>query len=275
MYGPAQILSGMLPAQSDMLPSDMLLSDMLPGPAEGSSSGAGLGAGQGQVDQRSARQSKSTGEPERHHEGPRTGIEASGGDGVEEGAEVENSEEETGPEKNFEDKLQELKEYKRKHGHACPPAVRPTLDLGKWLSKMRSCYKRGLLAAGKVTALSAVGVEFDGQKARAIREQHEASASGKGKAAEENIDRQGGGEGPSRKEQGARGGLDTSEEDAGAEAGEGARGSEMERRRKSFEARLQELKEYKRQHGEGVHVVLRAGCCSLGSDEGAPALIAT
>jgi len=147
-----------------------------------------------------------------------------------------------------------------------------------WLYRVRSCYKRGLLAAGKVTALSAVGVEFNLRKARAIREQHKASASGKGKAAEENINRQGGGEGPSRKEQGARGGLDTSEEDAGAEAGEGARGSEMERRRrrgKSFEAWLQELKEYKRQHGEGVHVVLRAGCCSLGSDEGAPALIAT
>jgi len=39
---------------------------------------------------------------------------------------------------------------------------------------MRSCYRRGCLAAGKVTALRAAGVEFDSQKARAIREQHEA-----------------------------------------------------------------------------------------------------
>ena len=43
-----------------------------------------------------------------------------------------------------------------------------------WLGAQRSCYKRGLLAAGKVAALRAVGVEFDGTKARAIREQHEA-----------------------------------------------------------------------------------------------------
>ena len=106
MYGPAQLLSGMLPGQSDMLP----------GPAEGSSSGAGVGAGQGQVDRKSVRQSKSTGGPARQHEEARTGMEASGGDGVEEGAEAEGSEEETGPGKNFEDKLQELKEYKRRHG---------------------------------------------------------------------------------------------------------------------------------------------------------------
>ena len=59
-------------------------------------------------------------------------------------------------------------------GHACPPEGGKTCKLGMWLRALRSCYKRGLLAAGKVAALRAVGVEFDGTKARAIREQHEA-----------------------------------------------------------------------------------------------------
>ena len=90
---------------------------------------------------------------------------------------------------------------------------------------MRSCYKRGELAAGKVAALRAEGVKFDLKRSRAIREQHEGTASGKDKGA--------------------------------------------------FEARLLELKEYKRRHGEGVHVVLCAGCCSLAGDEGAPGLIAS
>ena len=119
-------------------------------------------------------------------------------------------------------------------GHACPPQGGKTRKLGHWLNRVRSSYKRGVFAAGKVAALRAVGVKFDLKRSRAIREQHEGTASGKGKEAEE-------------------------------ETGPG----------KNFEDKLQELKEYKRRHGEGVHVVLCAGCCSLAGDEGAPGLIAS
>ena len=66
-------------------------------------------------------------------------------------------------------------------GHACPPLSHGSL--GRWLRNLR-CGVRGYksyatVAASKVAALKAVGVEFDSGKARNIREQHEAQSKGK------------------------------------------------------------------------------------------------
>ena len=51
------------------------------------------------------------------------------------------------------------------------------------MSGLRRLFMEKRLAAGKMAALKALGVEFDGRKAQAIREQHE--AQGKGKEARE------------------------------------------------------------------------------------------
>ena len=64
-------------------------------------------------------------------------------------------------------------------GHACPQrnfisSTKSLSLLGQWLHDQRSSFKKGSLSTGKVAALKAVGVEFDGRKAQAIREQHEA-----------------------------------------------------------------------------------------------------
>jgi len=66
-------------------------------------------------------------------------------------------------------------------GHACPSESNTLL--GAWLEKQRRSYSSNTLAAGKVEALKAVGVELDGGKARALRLQHLAMAGGKGKEA--------------------------------------------------------------------------------------------
>jgi len=66
-------------------------------------------------------------------------------------------------------------------GHACPSESNTLL--GAWLQKQRRSYSSNTLAAGKVAALKVVGVELDGKKARAIREQHLAMAGGRGKEA--------------------------------------------------------------------------------------------
>jgi hypothetical protein len=102
MYGPAQTLA-----------------DMLPGPAEGSSSQApSLGAGAGLVDDRSAQDSG----PGRQEQGAGGRMEASDGN-RELMSESEDSE---GVEVGNEElcrKLEELKEYKRQHGemlHVAP-----------------------------------------------------------------------------------------------------------------------------------------------------------
>ena len=62
-------------------------------------------------------------------------------------------------------------------GHACPGRNHES-KLGLWLHYVRLSLKQGLLSEAKVTALKAVGVEFDGRKAQAIREQ---KVWGKGK----------------------------------------------------------------------------------------------
>jgi len=56
-------------------------------------------------------------------------------------------------------------------GHVCPPK---TESLGEWIVRTRYLFKKGLLSTDKVAALKTAGVEFDGRKAQAIREQHEA-----------------------------------------------------------------------------------------------------
>jgi hypothetical protein len=53
-------------------------------------------------------------------------------------------------------------------GHVCPPYDE---SLGQWIIRTRYLWD---LSTDKVAALKAVGVEFDGRKAQAIREQHEA-----------------------------------------------------------------------------------------------------
>ena len=56
-------------------------------------------------------------------------------------------------------------------GHACPASREGVL--GEWLKTLRRCYDKGTLAASKIAALKAVGVEFDGVKAL----QHKRSGS--------------------------------------------------------------------------------------------------
>ena len=123
---------------------------------------------------------------------------------------------------------------------------------------MRSLFNKGSLAADKAAALRAVGVEFDGKVARAIREQHEGMASGKGKA---------------------------------AEAGNCTKAEAR------FDWQLEKLKEYKRRHGaclrvlsamvrwlgramrlqvsEALRAVLAAACPALAGHAAAPPLIAS
>jgi len=108
-------------------------------------------------------------------EGAEEEEEGSEGEEMEAEGEMERSE-------NFEGKLEELKEYKRRHGHACP---RWDSSLGRWLCQTRYLFNKGSLAADKAAALRAVGVEFDGKVDRDIREQHEGMASGTGKGAEQ------------------------------------------------------------------------------------------
>jgi hypothetical protein len=62
-------------------------------------------------------------------------------------------------------------------GHACPPLRHASL--GRWLHGLRRSFIEQRLAADKVAALRAVGMEFDGNKARNIREEHEAPDPGK------------------------------------------------------------------------------------------------
>ena len=100
----------------------------------------------------------------------------------------------------------------------------------------------GSLSAGKVAALKAVGVEFDGRKAQAIREQHEAMRSGKGKEDTDGQDEEGG---PSA-------GKVAALKPVGVEFD--GRKAKAIRSHSSFQARLEELKVYKRQHGEMLHV---------------------
>ena len=77
------------------------------------------------------------------------------------------------------------------------------------MNYLRRWFIEQRLAADKVAALRAVGMEFEGKKAQNIREQHE--APGPGKDADE-----------------------------------------------KFEEKLEELKEYRRQHGAILHRVLAA-----------------
>ena len=72
-------------------------------------------------------------------------------------------------------------------GHACPPYRHAAL--GPWLSSLRKSFMNQGLSAGKVAALKAVGVEFDGGKARIIREQHEAHGSKQAKVGFERLRR--------------------------------------------------------------------------------------
>jgi hypothetical protein len=119
-------------------------------------------------------------------------------------------------------------------GHACPQQSHASLGL--WLHNQRISFNKSSVSAGKVAALKAVGVEFDGRKAQAIREQHEAMRSGKGKEDTDGQDEEGG---PSRQEQGSR----SDKQHNGIVAS-----------RSTFDRRLEELKEYNRRHGAALHV---------------------
>ena len=100
--------------------------------------------------------------------------------------------------------------------------------------KLRRCFMEKRLAADKVAALKAVGVEFDDLKAQAIREQHEGVSSGKGKEAEDGMS--------------WRGGVERwASEDAK---------NELDGRKDCFEKKLEELTEYKRRHGAILRRVL-------------------
>ena len=104
-----------------------------------------------------------------------------------------------------------------------------------------------------MAALKAVGVEFDGRKAQAIREQHEAMRSGKGKEDTDGQDEEGG---PSRQEQGARSDINSSDADQAAEEFEEEGGDARLDWDEgcAFGRKLEELKEYRRLLGEMLHV---------------------
>ena len=71
----------------------------------------------------------------------------------------------------FKSKLTDLRAYRAATGHACPTTREG--QLGRWVSSLRSRNRRGELSKELVALLSAEGVVFAAEQARALREQLE------------------------------------------------------------------------------------------------------
>ena len=64
-----------------------------------------------------------------------------------------------------EKRLDQLKEFKNTHGHACVPYSDPS-GLGRWISEQRHRYQKGLVDVDIYRELSAIGVPLRAQEAR-------------------------------------------------------------------------------------------------------------